>query len=612
MRIKSLSLLLVFTGILYTHAFTQYQVLGNSSALTRDTFLLTPDMPWQNGAIWYKLKHDFNAPFSVAGSMFFGDADDGADGIVFVIQNKCLTGGPTSGAGIGYQNFPGYSLGVEFDTYQNVGAPANDPAYDHLAILRDGSSDHATNLAGPVQMDAVSANVEDNNWHTFQIDYNPSTTTLNIYFGGNLRLSYNIDIPNSILRGDNYAYWGFTSATGGTSANNSIAISAVKALALKDTTLCNSSKTVKLAPLKATNAAFNHTAVASSVEGPFTAANAFDGNLNTRWSSNFSDPQWITVDLGMLSTVDSVVLYWEGAYGREYIIQTSPNNAAWTDRYHEFSGNGGTDRIHFSATNVRYVRMYGLQRGTGYGYSLWDFEVYNTPKYAWSPNDGSISDTTSANPTFSPAATTTYTVRIPDACLGQTTHSFTITMNCTVLPIELLSFDGMLNNRQIDLFWATASQLNNDYFRVERSVDAVHWNVIGQVDGAGSQNGQLNYALVDENIDWAVSGYYYRLIQVDFDGNSTGSDIIYIPLKTDFSGSLLIFPSPALTARQIHIIGIDAAHGVFSMYDVAGKNVLNDVSVMKAAKDHLLVDVSQLTEGCYMIRCGEQQGKFIK
>ncbi|WP_430404146.1 L-type lectin-domain containing protein [Fluviicola sp.] len=143
---KYLALFLAFTGIMYTHSYAQYQVSGNALALTPDTFLLTPDAAWQNGAVWYKLKHNFNTPFAITGSMFFGDFDDGADGIVFVVQNKCLVAG-TAGGGIGYMNFPGYSLGVEFDTYQNVGPPSNDPVFDHVAILRDGSTDHATNLA---------------------------------------------------------------------------------------------------------------------------------------------------------------------------------------------------------------------------------------------------------------------------------------------------------------------------------------------------------------------------------------------------------------------------------------------------------------------------------
>ena len=608
---KHLTLILIFIGVLSSRSQAQYQVLGDASALGPDTFLLTPDLNWQNGAVWYKLKHDFNTPFSVTGSMFFGDTDDGADGIVFVIQDKCLVEG-NAGGGIGYQNFPGYSLGVEFDTYQNAGAPINDPVFDHLAILQDGSIDHASNLAGPVQMDAASANVEDNNWHSFQITYNPSTDILNVYFGGNLRLSYTIDISNTILRGDSHAYWGFTSATGGTFANNSVAISSITTLKLDDTTICTGSQTVNLAPLNASNVAFNRAAASSSVEGPFNPANAFDGNSGTRWSSAFSDPQWITVDLGQPTNIDSVILYWEGAYGSEYIIQTSPDNAAWTNQYHEFSGNGGVDKINFTAVNVRYVRMYGMQRATPYGYSLFEFEIYSTPHYTWTPNDGSISGPTSPNPTFSPTATTTYTLTIPDPCLGETQLSFTITVNCNPLSIELVSFDGILNNRQIDLFWVTSHEINNDYFIIERSADGFHWNAIGQVDGAGTYSGELSYSLPDTDIDWTIAGYYYRLVQVDFNNESSTSDMIYIPLKRDFGNELIIFPNPAGIDQMLHLAGIDADNNPLFLTDVLGQNVLDEVSVTKVSKDYLVINLSQLAAGYYNIRSGKQTGRFLK
>ncbi len=433
-----------------------------------------------------------------------------------------------------------------------------------------------------------------------------------MYFGGNLRLSYNIDITNNILHGDDYAYWGFTSATGGSWADNRVAISSVTALTLDDTTICAGTQSVTLAPLNAVNVAFNHPAATSSVEGPFVAANAFDNNLNTRWSSAFSNPQWISVDLGQPTNIDSVVLYWEGAYGSEYIIQTSTDNVTWTDQYHEFAGNGGIDQIYFTATAVQYVRMYGLQRGTPYGFSLWEFEVYSTPQYAWAPNDGSISDPTSASPTFSPTTTTTYTLTIPDPCLGSTQLNFTITIDCVPLGIELVSFDGMLNNRQIDLFWVTSNEINNDYFIVERSLDGINWGGIGQVDGAGTFTGELNYMLIDEDIDWTVIGYYYRLVQYDFNGVSSTSDIVFIPLKTDFGNDMIIFPSPVGADQQIHIVGINADSDDFYMYDVSGKRVINDISTLKVSKDHLLIDVSQLATGYYMVRCGKQQGKFMK
>lgn len=604
-------LILIWIGVFSTRSYSQYEILGDASALGPDTFLLTPDAAWQSGAVWYKLKHNFNTPFSVTGSMFFGDLDDGADGIVFVIQNKCLVEG-NNGGGIGYQNFPGYSLGVEFDTYENAGVPFNDPPYDHTAILRDGNLDHLSNLAGPVPMNAASANVEDNNWHSFQIDYNPSTTTLSVYFEGNLRLTYNIDITNNILHGDNFAYWGFTSSTGGSWADNSVYIADASTLTLEDTTFCAGSKSVSLAPLNALDVAFNRTATASSVEGPFIASNAFDSNLSTRWSSSFSDPQWITVDLGQPTDVDSVILYWEGAYGSEYIIQTSPDNATWTDQYHEFTGNGGTDPVYFTANNVRYVRMFGLQRATPFGYSLFEFEVYSTPQYAWAPNDGSVSDTTSANPTFSPTATTTYTLTIPDPCLGETQLNFTITVDCDPLSIELVSFDGVMVHRQIDLFWVTLNEINTDYFIIERSLDASSWSSIGQVDGAGTYSGQLNYMLIDNGIDWTAAGYYYRLVQVNFNTDVSVSDIIYVPLEKKTGEDLTVFPSPVGKDELLQLVGTHVNTETFAIYDISGKSVLSEVSATLISKGHLLVDVSQLVSGYYRVSFGKQQGKFIK
>ncbi|GII55263.1 hypothetical protein Pth03_36520 [Planotetraspora thailandica] len=110
-----------------------------------------------------------------------------------------------------------------------------------------------------------------------------------------------------------------------------------------------------------------------------TGALAVDGNAATRWGSAFSDPQWITVDLGASYTLNRVRLNWEAAYGRAYQIQTSPDNAMWTTVYSTTSGDGGVDDVTVSGTG-RYVRIYGTQRGlTQYGYSLWDLNVYGTP-----------------------------------------------------------------------------------------------------------------------------------------------------------------------------------------------------------------------------------------
>jgi hypothetical protein len=119
-------------------------------------------------------------------------------------------------------------------------------------------------------------------------------------------------------------------------------------------------------------------ATASSDEGPGTPASAaVDGIPNTRWSSAFSDPQWLRVDLGGTATITQVVLQWEAAYATGFQIQVSADATTWTSIYSTTTGTGGTQTLDVTGTG-RYVRLYGTARATGYGYSLWEFQVYGS------------------------------------------------------------------------------------------------------------------------------------------------------------------------------------------------------------------------------------------
>ncbi|WP_424531295.1 discoidin domain-containing protein [Sphaerisporangium viridialbum] len=115
----------------------------------------------------------------------------------------------------------------------------------------------------------------------------------------------------------------------------------------------------------------------SSESAAFPAAGAVDGNAGTRWASAFSDPQWLQVDLGATASISRVVLNWEAAYGKAFQIQTSADAATWTSIYSTTTGTGGTQDLTVTGTG-RYVRMYGTQRATAYGYSLFEFQVYGT------------------------------------------------------------------------------------------------------------------------------------------------------------------------------------------------------------------------------------------
>lgn len=127
-----------------------------------------------------------------------------------------------------------------------------------------------------------------------------------------------------------------------------------------------------------TNLAFDQPAYASSIQGAGTPASAaVDGDFNSRWSSAYADPQWLLIDLGATHTIKTVALYWENAYAKAFQIQTSTDASNWTTIYSTTTGTGGTQILPVTGTG-RYIRMYGTQRATGYGYSIWEFGVYGS------------------------------------------------------------------------------------------------------------------------------------------------------------------------------------------------------------------------------------------
>jgi type 1 glutamine amidotransferase len=126
-----------------------------------------------------------------------------------------------------------------------------------------------------------------------------------------------------------------------------------------------------------TNLALNKPVTASSVESAaYPASAAVDSSATTRWSSAFSDPQWIRVDLGATATISRVRMVWEAAYGSAYQIQTSGDGNTWTTVRSVTGGNGGEDDITGLNAQARFVRVYGTTRGTPWGYSLFNLEVY--------------------------------------------------------------------------------------------------------------------------------------------------------------------------------------------------------------------------------------------
>jgi beta-glucanase (GH16 family) len=135
--------------------------------------------------------------------------------------------------------------------------------------------------------------------------------------------------------------------------------------------------TVKKAPI---NLALLKPTTTSSIEnGTTVGASAVDGNMATRWSSAFSDPQWIYVNLGDKYSITEVKITWEAAYGKDYLVQLSDDATTWTT-IKTVTGNSSLVNDHTGLSGSgKYIRIYGTTRGTPYGYSIFELEVYGDP-----------------------------------------------------------------------------------------------------------------------------------------------------------------------------------------------------------------------------------------
>ncbi|KJK49485.1 penicillin acylase [Lentzea aerocolonigenes] len=128
------------------------------------------------------------------------------------------------------------------------------------------------------------------------------------------------------------------------------------------------------------NVAATGTASASSHESGannLPPSHVLDGNLGSRWASDWSDNQWLQVDLGSVQRIGRAVLHWESAYGSGYRIELSNDGTTWRNVFSTSSGDGGEDVVAFAAQDARYLRLTGTQRATRYGYSLYELEVYS-------------------------------------------------------------------------------------------------------------------------------------------------------------------------------------------------------------------------------------------
>ncbi|MFO7789229.1 MAG: T9SS type A sorting domain-containing protein, partial [Bacteroidales bacterium] len=180
------------------------------------------------------------------------------------------------------------------------------------------------------------------------------------------------------------------------------------------------------------------------------------------------------------------------------------------------------------------------------------------------------------------------------------------------LPIELLSFTAKCTGDNITINWTTASETNNDYFILEKSRDMDDFVEIARIEGQGFSSTNIEYIYDDSLI---FSGYnYYRLTQVDFDGEKESFAPIHVNCENSNDGEsrILVYPNPFCSEINIFMENINDDVIWFELYDGAGQVIYSDsYTIMENTQSHCL-KLNELEPGIYFLKSVTETLTFSK
>jgi hypothetical protein len=180
---------------------------------------------------------------------------------------------------------------------------------------------------------------------------------------------------------------------------------------------------------------------------------------------------------------------------------------------------------------------------------------------------------------------------------------FTGLGNGTPLPISLLQFDAYPVVQRVEIIWSTATEINNDYFTIERSKDGITFEELMTVEGAGNSNQILYYKEFDENPFDGIS--YYRLKQTDFDGQFSYSDIRVVNFnKPMLNSGIFVYPNPVVGNGLFIKNGMLQDHQIeLKLIDLLGQVIQENKLIVNTAGDAQFIELKQqLSAGVYQLQ----------
>lgn len=180
-----------------------------------------------------------------------------------------------------------------------------------------------------------------------------------------------------------------------------------------------------------------------------------------------------------------------------------------------------------------------------------------------------------------------------------------------VLPIELLYFNAVANDTEVEITWSTASELNNDFFSIERSATGENFTEILRTDGAGTSNQQIDY--IEQDFTPLPGTSYYRLKQIDFNGDYSYSQIVAV--KCAFWGELSVYPNPTKEEEAFFITfsGFGDEEVLVVLRDITGREYYSKMIILTVNHQIIAFDPEQqIPAGTYLVVASSKDELYTK
>jgi hypothetical protein len=279
----------------------------------------------------------------------------------------------------------------------------------------------------------------------------------------------------------------------------------------------------------------------------------------------------------------------------EYFLQPAPNNWQPYDMCNVYdldhvSGTEYWDITRNSGNTYPDLTLYWKKASRSGIIDVPNLVVGHVETCGWKRMPGSASGTTGTTGIGAVTAT---------GFTGYSFITFGTKINSNPLPIELIDFKGKCNGDSKELIWTTATETNNDYFTLERSINGTDWSYLAKIKGAGNSNQNLSYSYSDK-----ASGddLYYRLKQTDFNGQSETFDPIVVNCSETNDKNISIFPNPFQSLINISLSDFGDQKITLNIYDMFGKLIENsDYSSSGGFDNNISLELGSLPSGVYFM-----------